>query len=404
MGETNECAGIVRLLLADDNEVNTFVLQCAINRLSRPCAFQRLNRGNLLAEKIESFRPQFLVMAGSFAAPSELKQIRPLTNGKPIICLVETTKDGEASMAAGATDCVLFSQQHQLGDCLEKHLTGQFKSPHFRSGRTATPQGKNSRLKERLDEIDRRIGALLRKCWQRTKSGLSELHQKATVAKKEGQTWIALKIKEWKATRNLRAHTEDTDPPSNEIMEPVRVKYSIGRNSQAWNEPGSFEPRSGSVLDQQFTPKRTDRTSDDASEALRAMEISFKTLFHTALDPMFLVDGMGSFLHVNSAGCALLGKTPAEILGMSLLDFVPAGERSDISALWESVLIEGRQKIECKIRTENAGQENVREVLLSARANLWFGVHLVVMKDETELKTFRREAATRLQPVLSAPV
>jgi PAS domain S-box-containing protein len=402
--ETNQCTGIVRLLLADNNEVNTFVLQCAINRLSRPCAFQRLSRGDLLAEKIESFRPHFLVVAGSFAAPTELKQLKALTNGHPIICLVETAKEGDACLGAGATDCVLFSQQHQLGDCLDKHLTGQFKTPHFQAGRTAAPERKNTPLKERLDEFDRQIGALLRRCWVRTKARLGGLRQKAGTAQTRARKWIALRTKEWKEKRKLRVQAEDTDSPASEIMEPIRVRYSIGQNHELWNDPETMVRRNGPAPVQEFSPKVTDRNSNEASETLRAMELSFKTLFHTALDPMFLVDGMGAFLYVNSAGCALFGQTTAEILGKSLLDFVPVTERSEISALWESVLVEGQQKMECKIRSERDGREIVREVLLSARANLWFGVHLVVIKDETELKSLRREAATKPQPAPSVPV
>ena len=109
---------------------------------------------------------------------------------------------------------------------------------------------------------------------------------------------------------------------------------------------------------------------------------------------MFLLDGMGSFLHANAPACALLGVAPAELLGKSMLDFVPASERPQVSSMWEALLIEGRQKGE--FRFQSAAGE-IREVLISARANLWFGVHLIVAHDQTELKSLRNAMQHRQQ-------
>jgi PAS domain S-box-containing protein len=125
------------------------------------------------------------------------------------------------------------------------------------------------------------------------------------------------------------------------------------------------------------------------SDTLRTLELSFKTLFHTGLDAMFLLDGLGCFLHTNAPGCALLGLAPADLLGKSLLEFVPGDQTAQASAMWEAVLIEGQQKAEIQLQT-TIGER--RDVLLSARSNLWFGVHLLVVRDQTELKALRNAA------------
>jgi PAS domain S-box-containing protein len=121
-------------------------------------------------------------------------------------------------------------------------------------------------------------------------------------------------------------------------------------------------------------------------ETLRTLELSFKTLFHTALDPMFLVDGLGCFLHANAPACSLLELNSANILGKSLLDFVSAGEKAQVSAMWEAMLIEGKQKAEVHLRSATG---EMRDVLILARSNLWFGVHLLIVRDQTEVKRLR---------------
>lgn len=139
---------------------------------------------------------------------------------------------------------------------------------------------------------------------------------------------------------------------------------------------------------------RPDFAPDDSGDqdTLRTLELSFKTLFHTALDPTFLLDGLGSFLHANAPACALLGVSAADLLGKSLLDFVPGDEKAQASAMWEALLIEGRQKAEMRLQSAHG---ELRDVYISARSNLWFGVHLLVARDQTELKTLR--AAHRQQ-------
>ena len=116
----------------------------------------------------------------------------------------------------------------------------------------------------------------------------------------------------------------------------------------------------------------------------------------------FLLDGLGSFLHANGPACTLLGLAPAELLGKTLLEVVPIPERSQVSALWEALLIEGQQKAETQLQTASG---ETRDVFISARSNLWFGVHLLVARDQTELRSLRAAArAHSVHPQITTPL
>ena len=119
MGQTSENAGLLKILLADDDDANAFLFQCGVNRLGRPCAFQRVNNRAALPAKVVSFQPDILIAAGTFARPDEVKQMKEFTNGHPIICAVESLNDSEAVLSAGAADCVLKSQVDELHACIE---------------------------------------------------------------------------------------------------------------------------------------------------------------------------------------------------------------------------------------------------------------------------------------------
>ena len=60
----------------------------------------------------------------------------------------------------------------------------------------------------------------------------------------------------------------------------------------------------------------------EAEEALRASEAHFRILVEQALDGIFIADGLGKYLDVNSAGAAMLGYTREEILRRSIADVV----------------------------------------------------------------------------------
>ena len=412
MGQNIQRADLLRILLADDDDANAFACQCGINQLSQPCAFQRVGSRALLPEKLRNFRPNVLIAGGSFAHAGEVKQIKQLTNGHPIICVVETQAEAEASLAAGAADCVLISQRENLTACLERHLQGPGQTPSFRRNEGKISVGLAKKTENKLEEIDRQIGAFLRKTAIRARRKSLELVCAARFHARRGSRGLMRAVKalnaQWRAYQQKRrvrgapaairsrysaeaGYLNVGTRTSNEAARPTPIPATEARDVSdsdrlQFDSVDHLEGISPTTAYRGTQLALADLADDSG---LRALELSFKTLFHTALDAMFLLDGLGSFLHVNAAGCSLLGIPAADLLGKSLLDFVPPNQKTHASAFWEALLIEGQQKAEMHLQAKNG---EVRDVHVSARANLWFGVHLLVARDQTELRTLQRAA------------
>ncbi|MBI4736644.1 MAG: PAS domain S-box protein, partial [candidate division NC10 bacterium] len=65
-----------------------------------------------------------------------------------------------------------------------------------------------------------------------------------------------------------------------------------------------------------------------AEDALRASEERYRTLVEQASDGIFVSDAQGRYTDVNGSGCAMLGYSREEILGLSLADLIPAEDRA----------------------------------------------------------------------------
>jgi PAS domain S-box-containing protein len=336
-------------------------------------------------------------------------QIKQLTNGHPIICITESPSAAEASLAAGAVDCILVCQKHELGACLEKHVTGTFEEPYFRKLQPAARKKTISNLEKRLHAFDRHMGALLRRLMTTAGTQGREIKRVLKLGGKALRERVSARYKELKVERLLRKQKKLVQPPPTGPDDvPSIPRFSAptaASSSRSLNSIGNLHAEVKRKIRTEDARVEFSRSSsvgaeDESSEAMRTLELSFKTLFRTALDAMFLLDGSGSILHVNPAGCALLASAPAQLLGKSLFDFVPVMERERASEMWEALLIEGQQKTEFTLQP-TAGA--TREVLLAGRANLWFGVHLMVVRDLTEMKKLQRQVATQvttLQPGL----
>ncbi len=69
---------------------------------------------------------------------------------------------------------------------------------------------------------------------------------------------------------------------------------------------------------------RAERASREA--ALRSSEARFRALVEQAADGIFVADARGAYIDVNSAGCAMLGYTRAELLRLTIADVVDPAE------------------------------------------------------------------------------
>jgi PAS domain S-box-containing protein len=87
-----------------------------------------------------------------------------------------------------------------------------------------------------------------------------------------------------------------------------------------------------------------------AEEALQRSEANYRQLFEQAADGIFIADLEGNFLEINSNGCAMIGYSRDEILGLKMQDLIPAEDlekvplRFDRLKAGEHVLVERRVK------------------------------------------------------------
>lgn len=391
MGHISEHPGLLRILLADEDDANAFLFQCGVNRLGRPCAFQRVNSRKALPEKFEMFRPNILIAAGAFAQPDQLKEIKQFTNGHPIICAVETPDEGDAALAAGATDCVLKTQVDELHACIEWHLSGRKEVPHFKKNfapNSSTRKTKGpSNLDLKLAEFDRWVGSKLRKFAAMSHTKARKLARVANMASVAAVRELRRRYKELKVQWLLHRQKKliQSNPGGNSgssgSFSPIAPIHR-GTEPQASEKIRIIAPTKPSAP----TPESSSIGSSSDNDSLRTLELSFKTLFHTSMDAVLLLDGLGSILHANGPACALLAITPADLLGKMILEFVPVPERPQVSVFWEALLIEGQQKAEFHLQSKTG---DVRDVFVSARSNLWFGIHLLIVRDQTEIKALR---------------
>ena len=66
-----------------------------------------------------------------------------------------------------------------------------------------------------------------------------------------------------------------------------------------------------------------------AGEELRRSEASYRTLVEQASDGIFVADAHGNFLDVNPSGCAMIGYTQEELLGMNMGELIPPADLAE---------------------------------------------------------------------------
>jgi PAS domain S-box-containing protein len=110
-------------------------------------------------------------------------------------------------------------------------------------------------------------------------------------------------------------------------------------------------------------------------------ESHFQALFEVALDAMLVVDDLGTYRDINSAGCELLGLCKAILLNQRLANFVEADENFEQS--WQHFLQTERLRGELCLRRSDGA---LRTVEFSATANFSPGHHLLILRDVTDRK------------------
>lgn len=135
-----------------------------------------------------------------------------------------------------------------------------------------------------------------------------------------------------------------------------------------------------------FTKDITDRKRADM--AVQQSEQHYHALFEQVLDAVLLTDDNGVCFDANPAACALFGMSREELLGKSIADF-STSDRSvrDIYGAWDHEI----ERTGVLVLRDREGQE--RQLGFRAKANVLPGLHLSVLRDETEQRAAMDRAA-----------
>jgi PAS domain S-box-containing protein len=367
-------ADLVRVLLAEEDDTKAFVLHCEINRLSRPSAFQRAPDLESLRQKLTNFRPTHLIVAPGFVPVERVKAMAFQEDRPCILCIVENAVEAEAALRAGADDCLLASQWRGVSLCIETHLNGNAVLPFYKVA------GKYIRKAEQTERVTTQLDAKARQFIQsgarKLVEGWRNIGERATavgvITQRKLKTWYdSLEFMDW-LTRERHWNAN---------WEKLRFRRSLRPEVQSNDVPSIVHESNGQATHSFGHPFAG---TNEENEALRTLELSFKILFNASFDPVFLLDSSGHILHLNPAGSVLFGSPPATILGRKFVEFTPSGNHLEVAKRWESLLVEGSQNGELQIVSASGA---LREIAFRARTNLWFGVHLLIARDQTELKS-----------------
>ena len=126
-----------------------------------------------------------------------------------------------------------------------------------------------------------------------------------------------------------------------------------------------------------------------SEERRRAMEASYRELFHGAADALFVADASLRYIDVNDRACEALGYTRDELTSMTVRDLVPADEQAerplDIASLDRGATVHSARPMRCK-------DGSSRWFDLATR-RLPDGRYIAIARDIQE----QREASLRLQ-------
>jgi PAS domain S-box-containing protein len=128
-----------------------------------------------------------------------------------------------------------------------------------------------------------------------------------------------------------------------------------------------------------------------AEEAVATSEQRFRAVFDRALDPMVLVDDDRCFVDVNSAACALLGRSKEELVGTNTKDVIASNANDpEANDLWRRFNAGGEQRGEIQLRRADGSSVSVE---YSATAHILPGQNLAIWRDVEA----RRQAENRLR-------
>jgi two-component system cell cycle sensor histidine kinase/response regulator CckA len=114
-----------------------------------------------------------------------------------------------------------------------------------------------------------------------------------------------------------------------------------------------------------------------ALEAVRERDRLFRAVFEASYDAFLITDDRGRYVDGNAAALGMLGLTRSELIGRSVADLAPPGQRSALEARFKQFLSVGETSGELQLR----GKGDIVTVDFRAKANILPGRHMTILRD-----------------------
>lgn len=394
----------MRILVAEDDDVAAFLLQCELNKLDEHYSIQRAETVENYQRMLHDFSPTLVIASSKLISPSLIAETRQRAPGARLI-VIGTGANVSLSRQAldyGATDCLFTSQLSELRLCLKQSpATFTFKTPQ-----KPVPTGWRAKL-DRINLWGDHTIQRLRKsqALQKLAPAWARFEQECKLQSARLAAWgkafslLAMaKAAHWfHFPRGLGALTvapiSSANPGlmgSGRFFAPEPIDLSPPGSETTLPDSFGIEDNLArfqvQTLARELTQEMASR--EEAESALESIDQSFRTLFESSLDAILLLDDEGTILQANSAACVLLSCPITELTRHRLLDFIEVSKHTSFQSEWKGMLGHGFLRSDKSLLLSDGRR---REVQCSAKANVWCGVHLFIARDMTEPRKMSEE-------------
>jgi PAS domain S-box-containing protein len=449
--ENRTSSSFMRILVAEGDDIAAFVLQCELKKLDKAYSYKRVASAEEYLQSLGEFSPTLVIGSCKVLDPGLIAETRQrLPAARLIVVGAEADLElAEQSMKYGATDCLFSSQLSEIRLCLQdKPVPRKVKTVALPKTtpvqvlakpakatvsflqaawddtvaiyRKITRNRKFARASEKPTSESR--GISLGGVSERTKTALKMhwLHFGAfwtgaralleakfgnRVARRNGDPTLGIRPIPTISTANPGRVGSPRQSAGEPLISPLTAD-GVGRASGPETGRGTSNSNSETSERFPFTFPDTDNlvkyqlqsltrelcqeiaAREQAESALEASDLSFKTLFESSLDAIFLLDGEGSILQANSAACVFLSSPISELSKQKFVDLLETSEKPLFQSQWSGFVQQGFMRGEQKFVLKG-GRSKV--VQYCVKANVWCGVHLMIARDITDRKRLSEE-------------
>jgi PAS domain S-box-containing protein len=413
----SSCGDFLKILVAEEDDVEAFLIQCELNKLDTPFLFKRAAHREQYLDALRDFAPTVVVADYRF---SGLSLFTETSERAPHVQQVAILPEKDSTILKGLQQTGVKSWLLR-GDVtsLSKRLNQQIKIPADAGALPPLDEESNGRhngFKNSDDSANARARAHL--ALKKITALLLDLNSKLAEDARVWAKFLHKRVQKVKdlAKERMALRKFAVNPGQNTLDSPLAnggesqlenhaPSRLLANDSNRFgdlnqelkklglNTDGSGPPYGAEVwvtrlrsLDQELQNATSAR--QEAESALQAIDFSFKTLFQTSLDAIFLVDSSGGILQANPAACSLLGLAPTEAAAHKLSDFI--NQKVSFESAWQSFLQSGTFRGEQRLLLTSG---ETRDIQFSARSNVWCDVHLFIARDLSERSRVKEQLA-----------